>query len=290
MTRHTASEDRITSSCWVAEYIDEIGEADVANPSVFNEPASELHADGSTENSVPLPSIDPALHLSWPSSRTSTIDEFRLSSLDSMRVESEDFQRLGSNNEWLEALMTSASTRATTKPSERFSSVDLVTKTLLGEEEPTLEHEAEEQTESVQLADAAAAKPSRTSPTRPKSDGRVCVTEVRRWDILSEKGGKGNNHDGNKRFHKLVTQLKEQYREIETKQVKTAFCRAIVSYVKGYGGRFLKKDSDGRYNEMMPSEARKKTSQCIRENKDLKWTRVAVEDEVVAFMSSLTDL
>lgn len=46
-----------------------------------------------------------------------------------------------------------------------------------------------------------------------------------------------------------------------------------------YGGRFLQKDTNGNYFEMTSAQARIKLSQCIRENKQLKWTTVDFEDE-----------
>lgn len=268
----TAPEDRITSSCWVPEGF--VAKKS-ANPRVFEE--------GSSDN-VPLPSMDPALHLSGLSSRSSTLDAFRLGSLDSTRIGSVDSQRVGSSFDWLQHVLTSASARATANPSERMSTVDLLTKTVLGEDEPTLspEHEAEEEKKpsAVKSPPTVPAKPAKTSSTRSKSTGRVYVTEVLQWDILSERGGKANHHDGNKRYRKVVTEMKSQYRGIATKQDKTQLSRTIVAYVSNYGGRFLKKDKNGRYFEMTPAEARKKTSQALRETKQLKWTQVDVQDKV----------
>jgi hypothetical protein len=53
-----------------------------------------------------------------------------------------------------------------------------------------------------------------------------------------------------------------------------------VAYIHNYGGRFLKKGNDGRYFVMTDAEARKKTSQALRETKQLKWTEVDVQDHV----------
>jgi len=76
-----------------------------------------------------------------------------------------------------------------------------------------------------------------------------------------------------------------------SKSAKTDLSRAIVHHVyHTYGGRFLKyqtgsagktgktdNDNDSGdhgsyYVELTPAEARKKTSQALRESKQVKWT------------------
>jgi hypothetical protein len=95
---------------------------------------------------------------------------------------------------------------------------------------------------------------------------------IREWDVLSGRGGKSNHHPGNKRFRQVVDEMKAKYRITNAKTDKTALSKAIVDYVHGYGGRFLKQDeSGGKYRVMTTMEARKKTSQALRETKELKW-------------------
>jgi hypothetical protein len=263
MTANDAQHDRITSRSWVGEYQNECGEAAPAieNASVFTE-------GGAPEDAVPIPSIDPALRFAEPSSRMSTLDFFPLSSLDS-RIGSVD-SRIGSV-EWFKHIMNAPPA----KPAEGISTMDLVASATQAEEEPSLspEHETEEPSSSVEPA--AESKPA-------SKNGREYVTEVLQWDILSERGGKANHHDGNKRYRKVVSEMKEQYRGIEAKTAKTDLSRNILDYIENYGGRFLKKDpKDGRYFVMTKQEARKKTSQALRETKQLKWTQVdGVEDHV----------
>lgn len=67
--------------------------------------------------------------------------------------------------------------------------------------------------------------------------------------------------------------MKAMYRTTEAKAVKTDLSRAIVDHVCNYGGRFIKRDEKtGRYHMLSKAEARKKTSQALRETKVLKWT------------------
>lgn len=91
--------------------------------------------------------------------------------------------------------------------------------------------------------------------------------------ILAGRGGRSNRHPGNKRYRQVVAEMKIMYRGTKAKAIKTDLSRAIVKYVFGYGGRFVKKDEEtGSYYVLSPGEARKKTSQALRETKELKWT------------------
>ena len=99
------------------------------------------------------------------------------------------------------------------------------------------------------------------------------VEEPSCFDILCGRGGRSNHHPGNKKYREVVRIMKASYRNIDTKSAKTDVSRAIVEHVYNYGGRFLKQDkATGNYHVLSPVEARKKTSQALREAKDLKWT------------------
>jgi hypothetical protein len=111
---------------------------------------------------------------------------------------------------------------------------------------------------------------------------RVYVDTVGEWDVLSERGGKANHHSGNKRYRKVVSEMRAMYRDIADKRAKTDLSKSIMEYVGNYGGRYLKKDKEGRYYLMSNAEARRKTSQTLRETKQLKWTDVDVEEDPLA--------
>ncbi|KAI2498673.1 hypothetical protein MHU86_15795 [Fragilaria crotonensis] len=100
-------------------------------------------------------------------------------------------------------------------------------------------------------------------------------------DILGGRGGLSNHHVGNKRFRKIVADMKDMYRETGVKTDKTALSRAIVEYVHKKGGRFLIKikttEGQASWRVMSTAESRKKTSQALRETKELKWTLSASE-------------
>lgn len=85
--------------------------------------------------------------------------------------------------------------------------------------------------------------------------------------------GKSNHHPGNKRYRQVVSEMKRTYQTTGAKTAKTDLSRAIVEHVLSYGGRFIKKDEkQGCYFLLSKAQARRKTSQALRETKELKWT------------------
>ena len=101
----------------------------------------------------------------------------------------------------------------------------------------------------------------------------VYVDTIRDTDVLCGRGGRSNHHPGNKRYRCVVSEMKSAYQMQEAKCNKTDLSRSIVDHVCQYGGRFIKKESTGRYYVLTRGEARKKTSQALRETKVLKWTK-----------------
>mmetsp|Transcript_31188 Transcript_31188/g.47767 ORF Transcript_31188/g.47767 Transcript_31188/m.47767 type:complete len:338 (-) Transcript_31188:156-1169(-) len=107
---------------------------------------------------------------------------------------------------------------------------------------------------------------------RNKSNTPKEFVDIKDEDVLCGRGGKSNHHPGNKRYRQVIKEWKAKYRVISAKTEKTGVSRKIVSEVYQYGGRFLKKDySNGLYYVMPENEARRKTSQALRETKELKW-------------------
>jgi hypothetical protein len=105
------------------------------------------------------------------------------------------------------------------------------------------------------------------------SGKRQYIDDAAKADVLCGRGGRSNHHPGNKRYRQVVSEMKASYRSIGSKSAKTDLSRAIVDHVYKYGGRFLKTElGTGKYYILTPAEARKKTSQALREAKDVKWT------------------
>ena len=109
--------------------------------------------------------------------------------------------------------------------------------------------------------------------SQPISQSTFGEDDIRNWDVLCGRGGKSNHHPGNKRYRQVVSEMKNKYRGTSAKTDKTALSRAIVDYVNAYGGRFVKRvGKNGKWILLTKAEARKKTSQALRETKELKWT------------------
>jgi hypothetical protein len=123
-------------------------------------------------------------------------------------------------------------------------------------------------------ASFAEANPATTSTTGANiSNNGYFIQEIREWDVLCGRGGRSNHHPGNKRYRQVVSEMKASYRNIEAKSAKTDLSKAILDHVYSYGGRFIKQDrATGRAYVLTVAESRKKTSQALRETKELKWT------------------
>lgn len=106
------------------------------------------------------------------------------------------------------------------------------------------------------------------------SHQEVYIDTIRDTDVLCGRGGRSNHHPGNKRYRHVISEMKHTYKGTATKSNKTDLSRTIVDHVCKYGGRFVKKEeTTGRYYILTRGEARKKTSQALRESKELKWTK-----------------
>ena len=120
-------------------------------------------------------------------------------------------------------------------------------------------------------ADEEDVEPIDLGPVVRKYINADAVTE---WDVLSERGGRGNHHPGNIRYREKVREMKPEY-ENACKTRKTEIAEEIVEYVHSqHSGRFLKKDEDGHYYVMTDLESRRKASQALREKS--KMTNISV--------------
>ena len=94
--------------------------------------------------------------------------------------------------------------------------------------------------------------------------GRI-FTEPNDSDVLLGRGGRTNNHPGNKKYLEAKDSMQERYLAAD-KNGKTPISQELVDIVKGWGGRFLKLDPvSNRWYEIDNTTARKKCSQTLRE-------------------------
>ncbi len=85
--------------------------------------------------------------------------------------------------------------------------------------------------------------------------------------MLFGRGGRSNNHIGNKLYRELVTEKQEHYKSCD-KNEKTKVAQSIVDRVHNeYKGRFLERDAaNGRFYVVPNLMARRKVGQALREN------------------------
>jgi hypothetical protein len=102
----------------------------------------------------------------------------------------------------------------------------------------------------------------------------IANSDLKDDDVICERGGKSNNHVGNKRYRGLIMASKESYQEATTKEVKNQVTQSVVDEVRRRGGRFLRKhpEIEEAYMELPDDKVRTKTSQALRERKVLKLT------------------
>ena len=108
---------------------------------------------------------------------------------------------------------------------------------------------------------------------RKRKPRQKVVPEVKEYveptekDVLLGRGGRSNNHAGNKRYRAEVQNLKSWYMSTSDKDEKTDLSQCLVDYIHSYEGRFLEKDGTGWY--IVPNiVARRKASQALREDND----------------------
>jgi hypothetical protein len=104
--------------------------------------------------------------------------------------------------------------------------------------------------------------------------------EVQKMDVLSGRGGKSNHHLGNKFFRHLITENRPAYRSSLTRTKKAMLSESIVKKVHDMGGRFLIQNNtsfEAQWRIMTIDEARRKTSQALRETRKLQWTHFGMQ-------------
>merc|ERR1712232_21151 len=100
------------------------------------------------------------------------------------------------------------------------------------------------------------------------NQNRRYVDKITDLDVLCGRGNKSNCHPGNKKYRRVVDEMKEMYRSTEFRRIKTDLSYTIIDHVHSYGGRFVKKDeASGKYLLLSKREAQTKTSQALRETK-----------------------
>jgi len=84
-------------------------------------------------------------------------------------------------------------------------------------------------------------------------------------DVLFGRGGRINEHPGNKKFRAIVNTYKNHYNNQRSKREKRKIINEVIDRIMSMGGIFLEKGPSGNYIEQKREKAFKKTSQALRE-------------------------
>jgi hypothetical protein len=84
-------------------------------------------------------------------------------------------------------------------------------------------------------------------------------------DVLCGRGGLSNQHPGNRRFRRIVNENKHIYQKCDDPTHKHLLIVSIVSSIRRFGGRFLRKQGE-IWTEASHKESFMKTSQALREH------------------------
>lgn len=87
-------------------------------------------------------------------------------------------------------------------------------------------------------------------------------------DVLFGRGKSVVGHEGNTRFRNLVAEHAEEFDKVSRLE-KTHMTERIVQKIKAAGGRFLKRDDDGGWEEVDHDTARKKVAHAFRNRRKL---------------------
>jgi tetratricopeptide (TPR) repeat protein len=96
------------------------------------------------------------------------------------------------------------------------------------------------------------------------------VDQITEFDVLCERGGKGNNHPGNRQYLDIVSDIKSIYQSLPdtAKKSKYDISMSIVDKIIHRGGHFLELEKipqvSKRYYILSRQDARLKVSQALR--------------------------
>ena len=96
-------------------------------------------------------------------------------------------------------------------------------------------------------------------------------------DVLCGRDRISHAHIGNKKFRKLIEELRQSYQNAPSREIKTQITCQVISTIHSQGGRFLKlvdtekQSTSGeklRWEEVTEQYAREKVSHALRSAKD----------------------
>ena len=104
----------------------------------------------------------------------------------------------------------------------------------------------------------------------PKNKVYICDLPTD-FDVLLGRGGRANNHPGNKRYFKKVLSKRKDYRDCGNAATKNGVARSVVDFVQK-GGRFLLREDETKRWFVVPDKvALDKAKQALRDKHIPVW-------------------
>jgi len=87
-------------------------------------------------------------------------------------------------------------------------------------------------------------------------------------------------HPGTKIYDELIRKHKESYQTANRREKKTRITNQIIKNVHEKGGRFMKKNDEGKWEEISAKDAHEKVSHALRHDPERRKKRVQKEDRL----------
>ena len=101
-----------------------------------------------------------------------------------------------------------------------------------------------------------------------RSNSKSDVTDIQPNDVLFGRGKSVVEHEGNLKFRNLVAGYGDEF-DNAGRLEKTQMTEKIVQSIAASGGRFLKRDEGGSWEEVEHEIARKKVAHAFRNRRKL---------------------
>jgi len=82
--------------------------------------------------------------------------------------------------------------------------------------------------------------------------------------VICGRGGFANHHEGNQAYLKKKECMQEAYKSASN-ATKTQMKLELIAFVHNRGGRFIRRNTDGAWEELDNREVRNKAAQALRD-------------------------
>mmetsp|Transcript_5708 Transcript_5708/g.16904 ORF Transcript_5708/g.16904 Transcript_5708/m.16904 type:complete len:636 (-) Transcript_5708:511-2418(-) len=192
------------------------------------------------------------------------------------------------------ATSTAKATRASSPPAAQAKAPAAKAATATGKSSPSTASKSPKCSPPAPIVSAAAEATlpidsvhelARTAPAPPSPTEDI--TDIREADVLCGRGGTTNHHPGNIKYRCLVNNYQRLYISCQRRE-KPNIAKLIVLTTRKNGGRFLRRNKAGSWNDVGNIKAREKTSQALREGAPELRGNGGGKDDAAAMPKSFT--